>query len=54
MVFAQIERLQKDTDELDIYAKKLEKKGQIQRAEKIRNKRDFILKTLEEHWQPEV
>ena len=48
MVFAQIERLTKDSNELDIYAQKLEKKGQIQRAQKIRNKRDFILKTIEE------
>lgn len=48
MVFAQIERLTKDSNELDIYAQKLEKKGQIQRAQKIRTKRDFILKTIEE------
>lgn len=48
MVFAQVERLKKDSSELDVYAKKLEKKGQIQRAQKIKLKRDMILKTLEE------
>jgi len=47
MVFAQIERLKKDSEELDIYAKKLEKKGQIKRAAKILKKREFVLETLE-------
>lgn len=49
MVFAQIERLKKDSEELDIYAKKLEKKGQIKRAAKILKKREFVLETLEKH-----
>ena len=48
MVFAQIERLKKDSNELDIYAKKLSKKGQEQRAQKILRKRDFILNKLSE------
>lgn len=48
MVFAQIERLKKDSNELDIYAKKLFKKGQDQRAQKILRKRDFILNKLSE------
>jgi len=46
MVLAQIERLEKDSAELEIYARKLEKKGFTQRAEKILKKRDFVLKTL--------
>lgn len=48
MVFAQIERLKKDSVELDIYAKKLEKKGEVQRAEKIKRKREFIERALSE------
>ena len=48
MVFAQIKRLKKDSNELDIYAKKLFKKGQEQRAQKILRKRDFILNKLSE------
>lgn len=48
MVFAQIERLKKDSNELDIYAKKLEKKGHTQRAQKIKRKRDFVLRALSE------
>ncbi len=46
MVLAQIERLKRDSNELDIYAKRLEKKGYVQRAQKIKQKRDFILKTI--------
>lgn len=48
MVFAQIERLKKDSAELDIYAKKLEKKGEVQRAQKIKKKREFIERALSE------
>ena len=46
MVLAQIETLKRDSNELDIYAKRLEKKGYVQRAQKIKQKRDFILKTI--------
>jgi len=46
MVLAQIERLRKDSTELEIYAKKLEKKGFTSRAEKILKKRDFVLNQL--------
>jgi len=46
MVLAQIERLEKDSAELEIYARKLEKKGFTQRAQKILKKRDFVLKTI--------
>jgi len=48
MVVAQIERLKKDSEELDIYAKKLEKRGQLTRAEKIQKKREYVLKTIRE------
>ncbi len=46
MVYAQIERLKKDSNELDIYAKKLFKRGHDSRAKKILQKRDFIQKHL--------
>jgi len=48
MVLAQLERLQKDSNELEIYAKKLEKKGELQRAKKIQKKREFIERALSE------
>jgi len=47
MVYSQIDRLKKDTNELEIYAKKLEKKGLHERAKKILKKKDFILQRLE-------
>ena len=47
MTYNQIERLKKDTEELSIYAKKLFKKGDTPRAEKILKKREFILRTIE-------
>jgi hypothetical protein len=46
MVYAQIERLKKDSNELDIYARKLLKRGHESRAQKILQKRDFIQKHL--------
>lgn len=39
---AQIDRLVKDSAELEIYAKKLVKKGEENRAQKILKKRNFI------------
>ena len=48
MVTAQLERLKKDSDELDVYAKKLEKRGQLTRAQKIIKKKEFVLKTIKE------
>jgi len=48
MVLAQIERLKKDSADLDIYAKKLEKKGSTHRAQKIYAKRDFVNRKLAE------
>lgn len=47
MVYSQIERLKKDSHDLDIYAKKLQKRGHFDRAKKILQKRDFVNKTLE-------
>ena len=46
MTYNQIERLKKDTNELEIYARKLMKKGETVRAQKIQKKREFILQTL--------
>lgn len=48
MVLAQIERLKKDSNDLEIYARKLAKKGLESRAEKILKKRDFVLRQLAE------
>lgn len=48
MVLAQIERLKKDSSELEIYAKKLAKKGLANRAEKILKKREFVERQLAE------
>lgn len=47
MVYSQIERLKKDSNELDLYARKLQKKGHFDRAKKIIQKRDFLNKRLE-------
>lgn len=47
MVYSQIERLKKDSNDLDLYAKKLQKRGHLERAKKILQKREFILRTLE-------
>ena len=42
MVLAQIERLKKDSNDLEIYARKLAKKGLESRAEKIQDLDDEI------------
>jgi len=42
MVLAQLERLKKDSRELGIYARKLEKKGNVDRMNKILKKQDFL------------
>ena len=52
MVYSQIERLKKDSNDLDLYAKKLQKRGHIDRAKKILQKREFILRALEKVPQP--
>jgi hypothetical protein len=48
MVLAQLERLKKDATELEIYARKLEKKGQVDRMQKILKKQDFLKRRIAE------
>jgi len=48
MVLAQLERLKKDATELEIYARKLEKKGQVDRMQKIIKKQDFLKRRIAE------
>ena len=38
----QLERLQKDSSELEIYALKLKKRGRLEKMNKILKKKDFI------------
>lgn len=48
MVLAQLKRLKQDANELEIYAKKLEKRGNLNRMEKILKKQDFIKRRIAE------
>ena len=48
MVLAQLERLKKDVTELEIYAKKLQKKGHVDRSQKILKKQDFLKRRIDE------
>ena len=48
MVLAQLERLKKDSKELEIYARKLEKKGNLERMYKILKKQDFLERRIEQ------
>ena len=48
MVLAQLERLKKDSKELGIYAQKLEKKGNVDRMNKILKKQDFLERRIAE------
>jgi hypothetical protein len=48
MVLAQLERLKKDSKELEIYARKLEKKGNVDRMNKILKKQDFLERRIAE------
>ena len=48
MVLAQLERLKKDSRELEIYARKLEKKGNFERMKKILRKQDFLNQRIAE------
>lgn len=48
MVLAQLERLKKDAHELEIYARKLEKKGNVDRMRKILKKQDFLKRRIAE------
>ena len=47
MVLNQIERLKKDSAELDIYAKRLQKRGDIEKMKKILNKKEFLNQRIE-------
>ena len=42
MVLAQLERLERDSNELELYALRLKKKGLFKKMERILQKRDFI------------
>tara|TARA_B100000287_G_scaffold431381_1_gene488519 strand:+ start:1146 stop:1325 length:180 start_codon:yes stop_codon:yes gene_type:complete len=42
MVLAQLERLERDSNELELYALRLKKKGRFKKMERILRKRDFI------------
>ena len=46
MVLNQIERLRKDSQELGIYAKMLEKRGDIEKMERILQKQEFLNKRI--------
>ena len=48
MVSTQLERLKKDSRELEIYARKLEKKGNFERMKKILRKQDFLNQRIAE------
>ena len=48
MVLAQLERLKKDATDLEIYAKKLKKKGNLDRMRKILRKQDFVKRRIAE------
>ena len=46
MLLAQLERLQKDSSDLELYALKLKKRGRINRMEKIVKKLNFIKRKI--------
>jgi len=48
MTAIQLERLKKDSVELETYAKKLKRKGLIQRMKLIMEKRDFLERRIAE------
>jgi len=47
MVLNQVERLRKDCAELEIYAKRLQKRGDIEKMKRIQRKQDFINQRIE-------
>lgn len=49
MVYVQLERLKQDILELQRYADKLVKKGDLKRADKINQKAHFLHSFLAEH-----
>tara|TARA_B100001057_G_scaffold217301_1_gene217520 strand:+ start:229 stop:405 length:177 start_codon:yes stop_codon:yes gene_type:complete len=54
MVLQQLERLQKDSTELEVYAKRLEKRGRFKKMKNILSKKDFIDKRIKLISEPEV
>ena len=54
MVLQQLERLQKDSTELEVYAKRLEKRGRFKKIKNILSKKDFIDKRIKLISEPEV
>lgn len=48
MTSAQIERLKKDSQELDHYIMSLKKRGKEEKAHKLLNKREFLDQTINE------
>tara|TARA_S200000501_G_C20667050_1_gene674553 strand:+ start:105 stop:281 length:177 start_codon:yes stop_codon:yes gene_type:complete len=54
MVLQQLERLQKDSTELEVYAKRLEKRGRLKKMKNILSKKDFIDKRIKLISEPEV
>ena len=47
MVLNQLDRLKKDYAELEIYAKRLQKRGDIEKMKRIQQKKDFISQRIE-------
>jgi uncharacterized membrane protein (DUF106 family) len=48
MVLTQLERLKNDSKELGNYARKLQKKGNLERMNKILKKQDFLERRIAE------
>lgn len=53
MVYVQLNRLEKDSQDLDNYARRLIKKGKTTQAKLILKKKQFIDQTLE-RYQPQT
>jgi len=47
MVLNQLDRLKKDYAELEIYAKRLQKRGDIEKMKRIQQKQNFISQRIE-------
>lgn len=47
MVLNQVDRLKKDYSELEIYVKRLQKRGDIEKMKRIQRKQHFISQRIE-------
>jgi len=47
MVLNQLDRLKKDYAELEIYTKRLQKRGDIEKMKRMQQKKDFISQRIE-------